>query len=451
MNDISRQRFRRLITIALPIMISQASETVMMFVDRLFLSRVGMVSLAASMSGGLAVFMFTSFFASIVGYVSALVAQYHGSSQHVNCPRATSQAIYLSLFSYPVLLLFMPLVKFIFILAGQTEAQISLATDYGQILLVGSIFLLLRQAITGFFTGIGKTRIIMIANIAGMIVNIPLDYIFIFGAFGIPAMGIKGAAIGTICGSFTVFAILSVSYLRTVSLPGYQIKGMWKFRGDLLKKLFRFGLPTGVDMFLNHIAFNIFIQLMHSYGPKVAAAVSITFNWDLVAFIPVLGMGIAATALVGQHIGAKDYEGAEKSAYLSLRVGLVYSALMMILFITAAKPLVLFFASGFPDAGDDMVRLATTMLRLASLYTLADATQIILTGALRGSGDTAFIMRASIILNWIMAGCAIILVKVVHAGPMVLWSIIIATVIFLGALMLFRFRSGKWREIKLID
>jgi len=117
------------------------------------------------------------------------------------CVRTTTQAIYLSILSYPLILAFIPLIKYMFIAAGQDPSLVIPATSYSRILMAGSIVVLLRTAFGSFFIGIGKTRIVMYSNLAGGILNIPLNYALIFGKFGFPEMGIRGAAAATICGS----------------------------------------------------------------------------------------------------------------------------------------------------------------------------------------------------------------------------------------------------------
>ena len=139
MTEITRQRLRRLIQIAFPMLISQASETVMLFVDRLFLSRLSKVHLAAAMSGGLTSFVLSSLFAGIVGYVNAIVAQYYGSGRKDQCAKATTQALYASLMSYPILLLFIPFIKYFFQAFGLEAAQVNLTDVYVRILLAGSV------------------------------------------------------------------------------------------------------------------------------------------------------------------------------------------------------------------------------------------------------------------------------------------------------------------------
>ena len=227
------------------------------------------------------------------------------------CTRATTQALYLSLASYPILLAFVPLIPKVFVVTGQDPTLASLATVYAQMLLAGSLFIVLRTAVSSFFVGIGKTRVVMIANVASAFVNIPLNYVFIFGKLGLPAMGIRGAALGTIGGNLFGFALLLAYYLKETSRAPYKVVQPLRYVPDIMVRLLRYGLPAGVEPFPNWFAFNVFVQSVHAYGPNTAAAATIAFNWDAIAFVPMLGLGTAATSVVGQYIGAQDDGGAQ--------------------------------------------------------------------------------------------------------------------------------------------
>ena len=440
---------RRLLNIALHMIVSQAAEAVMLFVDRLFLSRVSQLHLSAAMAGGLTNFTVASIFVGIAGYVNAIVAQYYGANQKQQCARATAQSVYFSLMATPVLLAITLIIPGFFNWIGHDPGQVPLESVYAQWLIAGAVILLLRNALTGFFLGIGRTRVVMLSNIVAMLVNVPLNYVLIFGHFGFPELGIVGAAIGTLGGGFAAFAILIAAYLSRRMHERYQTRSRWRFDREMFARLLRFGTPAGVEIFLNVLAFNLFVQLMHGYGANVATATTITFNWDIVAFIPMLGLGIATTAVVGQYIGAHDQDGAARSAVLALRIAWIYSGSMMLLFLFGAPSLVRIFSSGFVETGE-VSALAETMVRMAGLYTMADSTQLVFAGALRGAGDTSWVMRASAILHWIFAGIAIVLIRVVQAPPVLVWVFFIAFVISLGLTMYLRFRSGKWREFRVI-
>ena len=450
-NERTKIRLRRILIIAFPMMISQASESVMLFVGRLFLSRVSKVHLAAAMGGGVTNFMLTSFFAGVVGYVGAIVAQYYGSGQKDRCVLAAAQAVYLSLIAYPVILAFLPFSRFFFQIFSLEAEQVALADIYLRFLLFGSVMLILRNGLTGFFAGIGRTRIVMIANLTAMIVNVPISYLFIFGGLGLPAMGMRGAAIGMLSGNFAGLLILGIAFLMKARSDEFRGSGQWRLDAGILKKLLRFGAPAGSESFLNVGAFNLFVQMMHSYGSNVAAAITISFNWDLVAFIPMLGLGIATTAIIAQDIGAGDHDEARTSTFLILKIALIYGGVMMVLFLAATRPLVLMFSAGFADGSGEVYGLAIVMLRLASLYTVADAVQLIFAGALRGAGDTAWIMRFSVIAHWILAAVSFVLVRFLKAPPVLVWCVFILMIIVLGVSYLLRFRGGKWRNIRLIE
>jgi MATE family multidrug resistance protein len=442
---------RRLVIIAVPMVVSQASETIMLFVDRLFLSWLGKVHIAASMSGGLSAFVFAALFAGTVGYTNALVAQYWGAGRRERCVQAVAQGIYLSILFVPALLLLIPVVENLFIIAGHTERQIELEYTYFRILMLGAVFVLLRQTLAGFFLGIGKTRVVMAANVTGMVVNIPLNYILIFGKLGFPALGIRGAAIATIIGSGVIFAVLLASYLAHPMFREFGPSGGIRLRGELMGRLLRFGFPVGLELFLNVFAFNVFVQLMHSMGEDVAAAVTITFNYDMVAFIPMIGLGVAVTAMVGQQMGAGKPDGAHRATMLALRVGYSYAAVMMALFVFGAPALVRLFAGGMGPGDQNLLALSEAMVRLAAIYTLADITQLVFSGALRGAGDTRAVMLISVIAHWIVAVAAVILIRVIGVPPLSMWVFFIGFVIVLGAAIFLRYRSGAWRKLSVIE
>lgn len=440
---------KRLLVIALPMIVSQASETAMLFVDRLFLSQVSPLHLASAMAGGLTNFAVSSIFVGIVGYVNAIAAQYFGANEREKCARSTMQAVYLSLMAVPLLLGVAQLMPGFFGLMGHDPAQVPLESVYARWLLSGGVILLLRNALTGFFLGTGRTRVVMVSNIVGMIVNIPLNYVLIFGAFGFPELGMVGAAIGTLGGGATALAILTLAYLSRRTNDAYNTRNEYRFDRSLFGKLLRYGTPAGIEIFLNTFAFNLFVQLMHGYGATVAAATTITFNWDIVSFVPMLGLGFATTAIVGQYVGAGDSDGAARVTRLALLMGWIYSGAMMLLFVLGAPALVAVFSGSFDSTGE-IGSLARMMLRLAGIYVMADSTQLVFAGALRGAGDTAWVMRASALLHWVFAGVVFVLIRVVSADPIAVWLVFIGFVLTLGISMFLRFRAGAWRAMRMV-
>jgi len=440
-----------LLGIAIPMVISNAAETIMMFVDRMFLASFGREHLAAAMSGGLTVFMLTTFFFGILGYVNALTAQYFGSGQKKQCGVAVAQGFIVAVLSYPIMLASVPLACRLLGLAGHDPLQHELESTYLTILSFGTIMALLRAALSGFFTGIGRTRIVMVSSILAMLLNIPANYVLIFGHLGFPAMGIRGAAYGTLFGSAVALIVMIAAYVMPKVRCEFNTLGGLRLDVDMLRRLLRFGLPGGVEFFLNIAAFNLFVQLFHSYGTDAAAAITITFNWDLVAFLPMMGFNMGVMSLVGRYLGAGDPTTAARVAHSGLKIATLYGLIMAILFVGFPEMLVSFFTRT-GDAGEytNAIPLAVITLRLAAAYTLVSGVLVVFDGALRGGGDTRWTMWASVILHWLMAGSCAFLIKVACVPPVLAWGTFITLVFALAITLGLRFRTGKWQHFAVI-
>jgi MATE family multidrug resistance protein len=164
-----------------------------------------------------------------------------------------------------------------------------------------------------------------------------------------------------------------------------------------------------------------------------------------------LGVGAAVTSLVAQRMGAGDVRGARRAAYLGLRVAWSYAGIMAIAFVVGAPVLVRVFAGGFGAGDEEILPLAQKLLRLAALYTLADATQVVFSGALRGAGDTKWVMTISGTLHWIMAIGAFIFIRILVVPPVAVWLFFIAFVVSMGFAMYLRHRHGAWQNIRVME
>jgi len=441
---------KALLSIAMPIMISYGTETFMMFTDRLFLSRLGREYLAASMSGSLTTFLCMSLFLGVIGYTNALIAQHYGAGQKDYCSKVLTQGLIISLLSYPVMLILSIQAKWLFIESGHAPDVVELEYSYMSILIFGSIISCFRTAFSSFFSGIGRTRVVMIANFLSLILNIPFNYILIFGKLGFPAMGIRGAAYGTIIGLAGGLLLLVFAYFHESNRREFGIGRSFVIHKNLLWKLMRYGFPSAIEMTLNISAFTIFLLLFQSYGKSVAAAVTITFNWDLVSFIPILGLGVGTTALVGQQLGAKDIPEAKRACLSGLIVAVCWALIMSTLFLSLTNHLVHIFISPDISSFSDVAPLAGILLRLASMYLLFDACLVIIGGALRGAGDTVWVMWASAILHWLMLIGQYYLIKVRHISPVISWLFLVGFIVILSVTFMFRYRSGKWQRFSLV-
>ena len=169
---------------------------------------------------------------------------------------------------------------------------------YFDILLYGAILVLLRNCLSSFFSGIGQTRVVMFSALTAMLVNVAANYVLIFGHLGFPALGIRGAAYGTpLRQPVRGLLVLLAAYLAPTNRREFGV-ALPRYDGEVMRKLLRFGYPAGVELFLNLLAFTSMILLFHSHGLATATAVTIVFNWDMVSFVPLLGIQIGVVSTV---------------------------------------------------------------------------------------------------------------------------------------------------------
>ncbi len=438
--------------VALPMLLSMSFDTFMTFIDRLFLSKLGPAEMNAALGAGAVQLALITFFTGAISYTTAMVAQRLGAKKHGDCAKVFMQAIYLSLICVPLLYLTIPIGHLIFGMENLPADQLQYQKTYFNILMFGGIINLVRNAAPCFFSGIGETKIVMKAAFAGMIVNVLCNFVLIFGIGPIPAFGIAGAAYGTLIGNLVSTAILFTKFFGKSCSERFATRRSFAFNWPLTRELLKKGLPSGVEMFLNMSAFQLLILMFHALGPEAATASSVMFNWDMVAYVPLMGLEIAATSLVGRYVGAKEGAAAKRSTYSGLRIGWAYSAFIGILFIFLPGVLTDIFR---PDASatasaieifESARPMSLFMLRFATLYIFVEVLLVIYAGALRGAGDTLWVMFASAIMNWGVAGSLYVAAYIFHLPAHYAWIAVVAVYSTAPLIFFYRWKSGKWRK-----
>ncbi len=443
---------KELMHLALPMIISMALDGIMIFTDRLFLAKVDPLQMNATLGGGLAIQVLLFFFFGLTGYSNALVAQYFGANEKSQAPKATFQAMIVALTAWPLTILFRPVAISFFGWMNTPAAQIGFQTIYLNILAWACIFGLLRHVLANYFTGIGKTRIVMNSTIAALVVNIILDYILIFGKIGFEPMGIKGAAIATVSGEAAAMLMLFFTYIGKKNRTEFSVMDSFRFNWEVMKKLLYYGSPAGLEMFLNFLAFYLMVALFHGQGEIIATASTIMFNWDMISFIPLIGIEIGITSLVGRYMGAQKVHLAERSTFSAIKVGLIFSTFTMLVFMLIPELLVSVFK---PENADSIFQqaapISVSLIRVASLYVLSEAVMISFVGALRGAGDTYFTMFASIGVHWLFVGILYLSLNVFHISVPTSWFFIAVFYLAFCGVLYWRFKGGKWKNIHIIN
>jgi multidrug resistance protein, MATE family len=437
-----------LIAIAVPLVVSNACDTLMIFTGRLFLAKLGPEYMSAAMSGGLSAFMFQTFFIGLTGYTNALVAQYLGAGRPKQCGAAAGQGLLVSLGAYPLVLACIPVGHALFSAVGVPAKQLPLQNTYFTLLMFGSIFSLLRNVMSSFFSGIGRTRIVMIATGTSLTVNVAAVYVLVFGKLGFPPLAMAGAAIGTVFADAIGLMVLALAYFRHEQRKSYGTASGLRLDRQVMAKLVRFGSPAGFELMLNLTAFNLLVMCFHSRGIAVAAAATVAFNWDMVSFIPLLGVNVGVSSLVGRFMGAQDSHGAHRAAMSGLKLVSSHAAILLLLCSLFPATLTGVFV---PPSDTEAWTLAVFMVRLVSVYVFADAIGLVFSGALRGAGDTVATMCISVAFHWLLLAVTVVLLRVVKVAPQIAWTVLVLMIWVLAGALLLRYRGGRWRSLRVVD
>ncbi|WP_439134472.1 MATE family efflux transporter [Pseudomaricurvus sp.] len=440
-----KQTLKLLVSIAVPMVISQGAFAAMIFTDRFFMSLIGPTHVAATLGGGVAAFMCMSLWVGLLSYGNALVAQYLGAGQKHLCARIVSQGLLIAGVCTPLLWLMGYAVYISFDELGHDPVQLVLEKQYFYLLLAFGFLPMFKACFSSFFAGIGRTRVVMIVDVLGVLLNVPLSYGLIFGAFGLPEMGIAGAAWGTILSNFVVLVLFLLSYRTRRNAQEYSIASSFAYDRVLFKRYWKLGFPSGMEMFLNVAAFNVFVLLFQSYGVAAGASAAIVLNWDLVSFVPMVGLHIAVISLVGRCIGAQDHQRLNAVISSGFLLALAYSGTLAILFLVFRESLVGVFITSATD-GEAISRLASWMMIGMASYVMADAVILVAGGVLRGAGDTRWLMVTSVLLHWLMVLAQYVVIVELQLGPKTAWMIFVGLILALALSFTLRLSSSAWRR-----
>lgn len=445
--------YREVLAIAIPLILSTGAWGIQHFVDRMFLTWYSPEAIAAAMPAGILNFTIMSLFLGTAGYVSTFVAQYHGASRYERIGPILWQGMYVAIIGGIVHLLLIPLAGPVFRFVAHGELVQQYETIYFQVLCLGAAPAIASSAMSGFFSGRGKTLPIMVVNILATAVNLIMDYVLIFGNWGFPELGIKGAAIATvISASFSLLAYLVLLSRRAYDQRYHTLRG-WRFKSSLFVRLMRFGLPSGVQFFLDVAGFTVFLLLVGRLGTNALAATNIAFNINSLAFMPMIGFGIAVSVLVGQHLGKDHPDLAVKSAYSGFHLTFLYMGTVAALYVLVPDLFLRPFAAQADVERFVTIREMTViLLRFVAVYSLFDTMNIIFASAIKGAGDTRYVMFMILVVSsLVLVIPSYVALVLFHAGIYVAWTIASIYISVLGIAFLFRFLGGKWKSMRVIE
>tara|TARA_Y100000588_G_scaffold356316_2_gene412528 strand:+ start:5029 stop:6462 length:1434 start_codon:yes stop_codon:yes gene_type:complete len=445
--------YKEVFKLALPMILSFGSWSLMHFIDRVFLAWYDSDTLAAALPAGILSFTLGTFFLGMAGYVNTFVAQYSGANRPERVGASVWQGIHFSVFAGVLLLFTIPLAPWIFEAVGHEPVVQAYEVTYFRILMAGWIPGLLVPAISSFFSGRGDTKTVMWVNIVAAGVNVVLDYAFIFGRYGIPEMGIEGAAWASVLAQVFGTLLFAVLFLRKPHRDAYCTLSAWRLDWPLLRRMIRFGAPNGIQFFVELGGFTLFVLVVGRLGTVELAATNVAFNINTLAFLPMVGLGVAVSTLVGQYLGKDDPATAERSTWSAVHLSLVYMGLIAASYVlTPWLYLAPYEVNAAPGTFEPIRAYSVVLLRFVAAYSLLDGLYIVFSAAVKGAGDTRFVMWVTLIVSAsVMVVPVWVGVTVFGMGLYTAWCFATAYLIILAICFYYRFKGGKWKSMRVIE
>ena len=446
---------KQLLVLAGPLIIANSFTTIQFTVDRAFLSQYNPNAMGASMPAAMVFWLAMSLLHGTAAYSSTFVAQYTGAKRPHRVGPAVWHGVYAALLFGSLFWIAWPFAEPLFKAFKHDEKLIPLEATYFQTLLAAAAPMGIVQALSGFYSGRGDSWTVTLINLVGTVVNIVLDYIMIFGHYGCPEMGIAGAGWATVIGSWASAIVGMGIFLKPSFQQQFGTLSGWKPEADLIWRYFKYGVPAGVQWMLEALSFTFFVILVGQIDTAAANATSLTFTLNMVAFLPMMGLGQAVSVLVGQRLGENKPDLAERSTIIGVKWAFVYMLIIATLYLTMPNLLLMGFRPpADSEEAKEFVRVAEIVPKLlicVAIYSIADAMYVVISFALRGAGDTRFVMWLTFILAWpVMILPTWWLVK---NGYSIYWPWATATA-YVGVMAIcfaWRFRKGYWKSMRVIE
>jgi len=449
--DANSGTLSEFLRVAIPLIISSGSVSLMYVCDRIFLTWYSPSALAAAMPAGMLHLSIASLALGVANYTNTFVAQYEGAGRNKRVAAVIWQGNYWSLFWGIGLIALVPFASDIFNAIGHDASIIPLEISYFSVLCWGSLPMVLSANLACFFSGRGKTIEVMLINIMSTSINVGLDYCLIFGKGPLPELGITGAGMATITANLTSMLAFVFLMFRP-SLKSYELFKHWRFDLALMKRYLRFGLPNGLSWLIDLSAFSAFILLVGKLGAEQLTATNLAFNINSLAFVPMLGIGIAVTTLVGQRIGEGRVHLAARSTWIAFAVTATYMIVFAIIFVVLPDLILTPYMWFSKEKLLPIRDLVVELLRFVAVYTFFDAMLIVFGSAIRGAGDTKFSMIFSLISGWLIMVLPTYICWKWYGGDLrISWLACTLLIVVLGIGFLLRFLGGKWKSMRVIE
>ncbi|MGY5352920.1 MATE family efflux transporter [Wenyingzhuangia sp. IMCC45533] len=390
--------FKTNISLAVPVMLGQLGHVLVGFADNIMVGELGAPSLAAVSLANSIFFIMMGLGVGFSFAITPLIAEADGAKNYKEGKQNYQHGlIILTIFGFFITLALLFLEPILHMME-QPKEVVLLAIPYYRILAFSMIPLLIFQAIKQFTDGLSQTKYAMIAILGSNTINIILNYLFIYGKFGAPEMGIQGAAIGTLVSRFLMIFILLYFIKNRKEFDNYQMPIMWfKLEKQRVVRMLKLGYPTALQMFFEIGVFASGVILSGALGTNEQAANQIALNISTMTFMIATGMGVTATIRVGNQKGLKDYYNLKRISQATMLQMVMISSVFGVFFLVFKNYLPQIYIED-----TNVIHIASNLLIISALFQISDGLQVVVLGALRGLQDMLVPMRLVFVSYWVI-------------------------------------------------
>ena len=437
-----------LLSLAWPVILARATQSVIGFCDALMVAPLGDTALAAATTGAMNTFTVGMLPFGICLILQSFAAQLKGRGDLVAARRYAWYGLILALVAGLLAVIATPFIDEGLGLFEFEPAVASLQAQYLALRLTGMFAMVGTEALGNWFGGLGNTRLQMIAGGIAMVGNVFLNWVLIYGNLGAPEMGVAGAALASSIASWLGFFFMAWQFHRS-----RDPRARLRLRLSEFLRMLRFGLPNGFNWFLEFAAFMWFINsVMTGIGTTALAALNVVIQINSVAFMPAFGLSSAGAILVGQAVGAGKRDEVPMLVKLTAVVAASWMVAMAVAYVAAPRAIMSLFVAKDDPGAAALLATGATMLAISAAWQMFDGLAMAVSESLRATGDTAWCLRARIILAWfVFLPAAWFTVRRLDGGVTAAMACLVGYLMLLAATMIWRFRSGAWRKIELVE
>ncbi|MDW8848105.1 MATE family efflux transporter [Erwinia sp. MMLR14_017] len=443
---------RQLLALAIPVILAQVAQTAMGFVDTIMAGAVSATDMAA-VAVGTSVWLPAILFGhGLILSLTPVVAQYNGSGRRDRIAFQVRQAYWLAAMVSVVIMVLLYNAGYLIRSMHNIDPHMAdIAEGYLHALLWGAPGYLFFQVARNQCEGLSKTKPGMVMGFIGLLVNIPVNYIFIYGHFGMPALGGVGCGVATASVYWVMFIAMKYWAGRAHSMRDIRVAGRFSPPDSaILGRLFKLGLPVALALFFEVTLFAVVALLVSPMGIVKVAGHQIALNFSSLMFVLPLSLGVATTIRVGYRLGQGSTEAARVSAWTAQAVG-VSLAMMTAIFTVTFREHIAHLYTDNPE----VIALASHLMFLAAIYQFSDSIQVIGSGILRGYKDTRSIFFITFIAYWLLglpSGYILALTDwvVPGMGPAGFWTGFIIGLTSAAIMMVWRMRRLQQKPAEVI-